>query len=276
MIGVGALSHLVGRLPAVVVTLAVATPGIQYACGGGSGGGTPTTTPPPTAEPQNPCPATPSAASIRSSFGATSPFVGGKRDGFIDGHAQRTVLDAVWEHRTGLERGFIQPPNVSAETEDVGEIAVLQDEGDLVLTANVYDLRDVTLRFEPNGVGGYDVTRVGAADYRSPVGDQVVLADDDTAQLTFPFEFQYYDRAHGGVWVNSDGNLTFEEGDDASTLRGISRLLTGRPRIAPFPERPRPVGRRCGVRARRRRRGHRHLVRGAGIRLAGEQTSRCR
>ena len=232
MIGFGAFSHLLNRLPAVVLTLGVATPGIQYACGP-SGGGSPTTTPQPTAEPQNPCPATPSAAAFRG-FGATSPFGGGKRDGFVDGHAQRTVLDAVWEHRTGLERGFILPPNVSAETEDVGEIALLQDEGDLILTANIYDLRDVTLRFEPNGDGGYDVTRVGAATYRSPVGDQVVLADDDTAPLAFPFEFPYYDRAHASAFVNSDGNLTFEEGDDASTLRGISRLLTGRPRIAPF------------------------------------------
>ena len=234
MIRFGNVARFLRSLHAVVVLLAVATPGIQYACGGGSGGGTPTTTPQPTAEPRNPCPATPSAAAIRSSFGAASPFGGGKRDGFIDGHAQRTVLDAVWEHRTGLERGFILPPNTNAETEDVGEIAVLQDEGDLVLTANIYDLRDVTLRFEPNATGGYDVTRVGAATYRSPVGDQMVLGDDDTAQLAFPFEFQYYGRAHSSAFVNSDGNLTFEEGDDASTLRSISRLLTGRPRIAPF------------------------------------------
>ena len=233
MIGIGTVSRSVGNLQAVVLIVSVATPGIQYACGP-SGGGSPTTTPQPTAEPQNPCPATPAAASVRSSFGATSPFGGGKRDGSIDSHAQRTVLDAVWEHRTGLERGFILPPNTSAETEDVGEIAVLQDEGDLVLTSNIYDLRDVTLRFEPNADGGYDVTRVGAAAYRSPVGDQMLLGDDDTAQLAFPFEFQYYGRAHSSAFVNSDGNLTFEEGDDASTLRSISRLLTGRPRIAPF------------------------------------------
>ena len=230
----GTLSRLLGRLQAVVVTAGVATSGIQYACGPTTPTQTSTPTPQTPAEPQNPCPATSSQASFRSGFGTTSPFGGGKHAGSIDGPARRTVLDAVWEHRTALERGFIRPLVTRAATEDVGEVAVVQDEGDLVLTSNIYDLRDVTLRFEPNGAGGYDVTRIGSATYRSPVGEQVTLGDDDTAPLALPFEFPYYDGAHTGAFVNSDGNITFEEGDDASTLRGISRLLTGRPRIAPF------------------------------------------
>ena len=193
-----------------------------------------TTTPEPTAERQNPCPETLSPSTLASPFGATTGLGNGKRAASVDGHRRRTVLDALWEHRTGLERGFVLPPGTSAATEDVEEIAVLQDEGDLVLTSNIYDLRDVTLRFEPNSAGGYDVTRVGTAMYRSPVGQQVPLGDDDTAPLTFPFEFPYYDRAHASAFVNSDGNITFEEADDASTTRGISRLLTGWPRIAPF------------------------------------------
>ena len=36
-----------------------------------------------------------------------------------------------------------------------------------VLASNVYDLRDVRLRFEPNTAGGYDVTRVGSVTYRA-------------------------------------------------------------------------------------------------------------
>jgi hypothetical protein len=34
--------------------------------------------------------------------------------------------------------------------------------------------------------------------------------------------------------VNSDGNITFEEADTASTDRSVSRFLTGPPRVAPF------------------------------------------
>ena len=162
-------------------------------------------------------------------------FGGGTRKtGSAHGHAPRTVIDAVWEHRIGLERGLVLPVHRRMATEDAGEIAVLQDEGDLVLAPNRYDLRDVTLRFEPNAGGGYDVARVGPATYRASLGAQVMLGDDDTAPLALPFDFPYYGQVHTGAFVNSDGNLTFEEGDDASTSRSISRLLTGPPRIAPF------------------------------------------
>ena len=245
MIGFGGFLRSLGHGRAMVVTIVVATPGIQYACGQ-SGQTTPTATPTttptatttPAAEQPNPCPTTPAQTSAARALGATATTGLGddKRAPSIEGHARPTVLDALWAHRAGLERGLVQPlsASVSMANEDVGDIAVLQDEGDLVLRSNIYDLRDVTLRFEPNSAGGYDVRRVGSARYRSPVGQQVPLEDDDTAPLTFPFEFPYFGGAHASAFVNSDGNLTFEEGDDASTARGISRLLTGRPRVAPF------------------------------------------
>ena len=234
-------SRLVGRAHALAVTLVVATPGIQYACGP-AGQTTPTPTPTPTtptqptAEQSNPCPAAPSSSSsaLASALGGATGLGDQKRAASVDGHARPTVLDALWAHRIGLERGFVLPTETRTATEDVGDIAVLQDEGDLILTPNRFDLRDITLRFEPNSTGGYDVRRVGSATYRSPVGQQVPLGDDDTAPLAFPFEFPYYDGAHASAFVNSDGNLTFVEGDDASTRRDISRLLTGWPRVAPF------------------------------------------
>ena len=233
------LSRFLGRAQVLAVTFVVAAPGIQYACG--PAGGTtqtptpaPTTPTQPTAGQQNPCPAMASQSSVASAFGTATGLGGDKRASSVDGHARPTVLDALWAHRIGLERGFVLPTGRSAVTEDVGDIAVLQDEGDLILTPNRFDLRDITLRFEPNSAGGYDARRVGPATYRSPVGQQVPLGDDDTAPLTFPFEFPYYDGAHGSAFVNSDGNLTFVAGDDASTARGISRLLTGQPRVAPF------------------------------------------
>ena len=36
------------------------------------------------------------------------------------------------------------------------------------------------------------------------------------------------------MFINSDGNLTFEEADALSTTRGFARLLGGPPRVAPF------------------------------------------
>ena len=57
-----------------------------------------------------------------------------------------------------------------ATTSDVGEIAVVQDEGDLILPPNTYDLRSLGLRFTRNAAGGYDVVRIDGA-FRSGSGD---------------------------------------------------------------------------------------------------------
>ena len=37
-----------------------------------------------------------------------------------------------------------------------------------------------------------------------------------------------------GIFVNSDGNVTFNEGDTAISARDIGRFLDGPPRLAPF------------------------------------------
>ena len=187
---------------------------------------------------QNPCPDPTPQASLRSAAAATSPLGAGKRFGLVDDGGPWGVLDSVWSHRAALERGLLRPlataDATEAEAEDIGEIAVLRDEGDLFRAANIYDLRDVTLRFSPNDQGGYDVAHLGAAAWRSPVGDQLALGDDDSMALALPFEFAYYAATHSGAFVNSDGNITFEEADSASSSRNVSRLLSGAPRIAPF------------------------------------------
>ncbi len=182
---------------------------------------------------QNPCPAAPSEAAFRSAVATAPPLGGDKRLGFVDDSGRWSVLDSVWNHRTAVERGLLQP---LAETgyDDEGEIAVLQDAGDLFRASNIYDLRDVTLRFAANDDGGYDVTRVGAATWRSPLGESLTLGDDDSAPLALQFEFPFYAATHDGAFINSDGNITFEEGDSASTARGVSRLLSGPPRVALF------------------------------------------
>ena len=184
---------------------------------------------------QNPCPAAPAEAAARSAVSAAPPPLGNdKYFGVVDDGRPWGVLDSVWNHRTALERGLLRPLAAATSNEDAGEIAVLQDEGDLFRAANTYDLRDVTLRFAANDDGGYDVTHLGTATWRSSLGGALTLDDDDSTPLALPFDFPFYAATHGGAFVNSDGNVTFEEGDDASTARGVSRLLSGPPRIALF------------------------------------------
>ena len=182
---------------------------------------------------QNPCPDATTQATLRN---AAAPFGPGKDAGRADNGGRWGVLDSVWNHRSARERGLLRPLAAADATgaEDIGEIAVLRDEGDLFRAANIYDLRDVTLRFHPNRAGGYDVTHRGAAAWRAPVGRRLALGDDDSTRLNLPFRFAYYAAAHSRAFVNSDGNVTFEEADAASTPRNVSRLLSGPPRIAPF------------------------------------------
>ncbi len=62
------------------------------------------------------------------------------------------------------------------------------------------------------------------------------LLDDDTRGYLFPpgFEFPFFGRRHRGVFVNSDGSLTFGEGEDFNVRRDENRFLTGPPRVAPL------------------------------------------
>jgi hypothetical protein len=146
------------------------------------------------------------------------------------------VLEDLWIHRQAEARGGPDRRSRAAppvDAVDVGAIAVLQDEGDLLVAPNPFDLRNTGLRFTANATGGYDVRQLEGA-FRPTLGNRLTLTDDDTAQVQVPFPFQFYGRRQMAAYVNSDGNVTFGEGDTATTERNVARLLTGPPRIAPF------------------------------------------
>lgn len=144
------------------------------------------------------------------------------------------MLDALWTHAARPRGAAIAADGRNAATSaDVGDVAVLRDEGDLILPPNVYDLKDAGLRFTRNGAGGYDVRSESAA-FRTTLGTRLTLDDDATVQVDVPFAFPFYAESHRAAFVNSDGNITFGEGDSASTDRNVARLLSGPPRIAPF------------------------------------------
>ncbi len=118
---------------------------------------------------------------------------------------------------------------------DVGDIAVLDDDGTLLVQANAFDVANRSLRFTSVGAGyqvvAGDATLDAAA---AAAGTVLTLADDDTREIPLGFPFTFYGNTYASVFVNSDGNLTFTGGDVATTPRDLSRFLTGVPRIAPF------------------------------------------
>jgi hypothetical protein len=204
------------------------------ACGGGGGnGGTPT--PPPTTN-QNPC-------STASSTGVAAPAdqaLQARKRLQVDGSSRYNVLNALSLSRARQERSGRSAPSGLSEAVplgrsaiDIGEIAVIQDEGDIVAPPNAFDLRNAGVRFTRNGSGGYDARRIDAA-FRAALGQQLTLADDDTTAVPVAFAFPYFGTTQTQAFVNSDGNVTFGEGDLASTERDVARFLTGPPRVSPF------------------------------------------
>lgn len=155
----------------------------------------------------------------------------------VDGNARYNVLNALALHRARELRGELRraPRALGAPSNsiDIGEIAVLQDEGDLIAPSNQFDLHGVGVRFMQNGSGGYDARRI-EGNFRDGLGQQLPLADDDSGPFAIAFNFPFYGNGRTDAFVNSDGNVTFGEGDAASSERNVARLLTGAPRIAPF------------------------------------------
>jgi hypothetical protein len=216
------------------------------ACNGGSGSGgnggqTPTPQPPAS---QNPCQSASLEAEDLPAAAPANPSAPGVKNGVVDRDPRWRVLDALWLHREAQARragrqpqaGLASPEGITAPPArplDVGAIAVVQDTGDLILPGNAIDLETVGLRFTRNGSGGYDASRIDAA-FRSALGNRIALSDDDSAAVPVRFGFPFYGQNQTSAFVNSDGNITFEEEDRASTERNVARLLTGPPRIAPF------------------------------------------
>ena len=128
-------------------------------------------------------------------------------------------------------------PDVNAYR--VGDVAVLQDEGQLVLQPNPYDLETNGLSFVPKVVkkkSQLQIARTVDAIVQPTSGSALALGDDASVEVAFPrgFVFPYFGKKYKSVWVNSDGNLTFGAADFQSSERSVARFLNGPPRIAPF------------------------------------------
>lgn len=140
--------------------------------------------------------------------------------------------DALWAHREAGVRSERVRVSSASRRADVGNIAVIQDEGDLLLGRNPLDLQGAGLDFRPVE-GGYSVTRVDRA-LGADTGTRLSLTDDSSQAVPLPFAFSFYGKTYTEVFVNSDGNLTFGQAESSSAARSLSRLVNGPPRIAPL------------------------------------------
>jgi hypothetical protein len=183
---------------------------------------------------QNPCATTSVEADLQPGVTRSAEEIRRKTD-VVDGDPRWRVLEALWTHRQRSTRIRAEQtaPSPGRDRVDIGEIAIVQDEGDVIAPANPYDLRGFGLRFTRNASGGYDVRRIDGT-FRATLGSRVTLTDDDSMQVNVPFVFPFFGGTHTVAFVNSDGNITFNEEDRASTERNVARLLTGPSRVSVF------------------------------------------
>lgn len=146
---------------------------------------------------------------------------------------ERRELNTLLRKLSGL--ATVDSPRPTSRT--VGDIALLEADSALVSRRNLFNLSARTLRFTPVPAGGYRLDLLPASysltdeTESQPLTD---LGDDDTRSLPLPFAFPYFAESRRALFLNSDGNLSFEQGDTATTERSLGRFLAGAPRIAPF------------------------------------------
>ncbi len=148
------------------------------------------------------------------------------------GKDRNGARDAVWAHRARRPDREVSGRTAGMRSEDVGQVAVLYDEGDLIFRRNPVDLQGIGVQFAPSAAG-YRVVRLDQPP-STESGEPLALGDDDSIEVALPFPFPFYGRTHTSVHVHSDGNLTFDAADSASSTRSLGRMLAGPPRIAPL------------------------------------------
>jgi hypothetical protein len=206
------------------------------ACGGGGGGTRPPGSTPPPGDGGGGAAASPCQAALGREIAAPAAqptALASSKSGSL-GDTGWSRLDAAWIHAVNRARIAARQPEVSAPRDrDAGDIAVFDDAAEVLLPANQFDLGGRGLRFVPNARGGYDRT-ADSPRFRTALGSRLTLADDDAEAVSVRFPFPFYGRTHDGLFVNSDGNLTFERADTETTPRNVTRFLQGPPRIAVF------------------------------------------
>ncbi|MDX1981234.1 MAG: hypothetical protein SFV51_13265 [Bryobacteraceae bacterium] len=134
----------------------------------------------------------------------------------------------------GLERRASAPIG-----KDVGNIAVIYGGDGVVSRRNVFNLtgRGITFTASGTNAASYRFT-TGASNYDAAAAESGVpisgLQDDDTRRFAVGFRFPFFGKIYTEMWVNSDGNVSFEEGDSASVAKSIGLMSGGPPRIAPL------------------------------------------
>jgi len=152
----------------------------------------------------------------------------------VDRSSRENSRAEIFQHQRNLARRT--RPASAAVSQDVGDVAVVVDNGSIIIQptpANPIDLPLPTnLNFNP-AAEGFAVA-FAPANFDPAIGAALPLSDDSTAEVSLGgFSFPFLGVSYSSIFVNSDGNITLGAGD-AHAERDAFRLVEGPPRIAPL------------------------------------------
>jgi hypothetical protein len=196
------------------------------------------------------------SSDLRLEVGATTPEAGliaaqaRSHDSFDCGYDPRGAEDGFYAHTLNALRSSRLKANnalLSGQisgpiAENVGDVAVIEDDGSIVVPPNNFNLKKRSLVFTPDG-NGYRIARADLSfesDRGSKLSDFVGVdgrpgtgnngyRDVPLAGASFPF----YGIAYDTIYVGTNGYITFGQGDTSARVSAAS-LASEMPRIAPL------------------------------------------
>jgi len=150
----------------------------------------------------------------------------------------RQVTDVLFDHKMHMrDLAKRKTAELPAANMDIGQIAVIEDNGTLLMGArnNPFDLDGISLEFLPRGADAYDVA-CGPFAFDATAGTPVALGDDTCTYVGFTggFTFPFYGTAYTGVYICSNGCLTLEEEDEVYFQPSVAEFLYEEPRVGVF------------------------------------------
>jgi len=153
------------------------------------------------------------------------------------GTTRTGLVEALALHHDHARRSA-RPGQIAAaistapQAERVGNVAVLVNDGTMIAEPNAFDLDQTAIAFAARKKG--ETIAPSADPWQEELGEKLAIGDDESLPVAFPkgFKFQFFGKPYTKMFLNSDGNLTFQAADSASTERSLGRFLGGPPRIA--------------------------------------------
>ena len=140
----------------------------------------------------------------------------------LDGDPRGRVFNSLWQHAASAPARALFTPPARAATVDIGDIAVIQDAGDLIVRAESVRPEGARPPLHAQRLG-YDVSRVDRAFRRHSRLATRRSTTTTASEFTVPFCFPFLRQAQTAAFVNSDGNITFEEEDKCEHASATSR-----------------------------------------------------